>query len=164
MEVVEASIDDIFIIQTLADQIWPSTFSDILSEEQITYMINMMYSTASLNYQMAEAGHHFLLARDNDEYLGYVSYEFDYKEKGQTKIHKIYVLPSIQGKGIGKLFIDKISQLAIENANKKLALNVNRFNKAIGFYQRIGFEIIGREDIDIGNGFLMEDYIMNKKL
>lgn len=164
MKLVEASTEEIFIIQSLSDRIWPSTFLDILTQEQIVYMMDMMYSTDSLEKQMKESGHHYLLAKDDDEYLGYVSYELNYKNSGTTKIHKIYVLPSTQGKGIGRLFIDTVGDIAKTNNDSKLSLNVNRFNKAIDFYQRIGFEIIGREDINIGNGFLMEDYIMNKTL
>ncbi|MBK5722494.1 GNAT family N-acetyltransferase [Dysgonomonas sp. Marseille-P4677] len=164
MKVVEASIDEIFIIQSLSDRIWPPTFADILSEEQIGYMMDMMYSTTSLEQQIQELGHRYLLAKDGDEYLGYVSYELNYKESEITKIHKIYVLPSIQGKGIGRLFLDTVGDIAKANHNRKLSLNVNRFNKAVDFYKHIGFEIIGKEDIDIGNGFLMEDYILNKKL
>lgn len=164
MQIIAASTEEIFVIQSLADRIWPSTFSDILTQEQIIYMMDMMYNTGSLEKQMEELGHHYLLAKDNDEYLGYLSYELNYKNSEITKIHKIYVLPSCQRRGIGQLFINAISDIAKANNNKKLSLNVNRFNKAVNFYQHIGFEIKGKEDIDIGNGFLMEDYIMNKKL
>lgn len=164
MKIIEASKEDIFIIQSLSDRIWPPTFSDILTKDQISYMMDIMYSTASLEEQMIKSGHHYLLVKDGDEYLGYLSYELDYKGSEATKIHKIYVLPSTQGKGIGRLFINAVCNIAKANNNNQLLLNVNRFNKAINFYQRIGFEVIGREDIDIGNGFLMEDYTMSKKL
>ncbi len=164
MEIVEASKDHIFIIRLLADQIWPLAFQEILTKEQSAYMMEMMYSTASLENQM-DNGHHFLLAKDDDEYLGYVSYELNYKNTDITKVHKIYVLPSLQGtKGIGRFFIEAVANKAKENNNKELSLNVNRFNKAINFYSHMGFEIIQSEDIDIGNGFLMQDYVMNKKI
>lgn len=96
--------------------------------------------------------------------MGYISYEFNYKGKSWTKIHKIYVLTTTQGKGVGRILIDKVAEMARENNNTELSLNVNRFNRAVGFYKKIGFEIMGSEDIDIGNGFLMEDYILNKQL
>ena len=163
MNLIKASKDHIFIIRSLADQIWPQTFQNILTKEQITYMMEMMYSPSSVEKQM-ERGHHYLLAVENGEYLGYLSYELNHKQTNITKIHKIYILPSLQGKGVGRFFINAIGEIAKENQNSELSLNVNRFNKAIGFYTNIGFEIIGSEDIEIGNGFLMEDYIMNKKL
>ena len=164
MKIIEVSKDHLFIIQSLADRIWPPTFANILTSDQIRYMMDMMYSTSALEEQIEVLGHHYLLAEENGEYLGYVSYEFDYKDVDITKIHKIYVLPSLQGKGVGRLFIDAVGRIAKEYGNAELSLNVNRFNKAIDFYKRLGFEVIKSEDIDIGNGFLMEDYVMNKKI
>lgn len=164
MKIHEAGEEHIFIIQSLSDQIWPATFGDILSTEQIAFMMEMMYSTASLQKQMRELGHHYLLVEDEGEYLGYLSYEHNYKNKSITKIHKIYVLPSLQGKGLGRFFIDSVSSIAKDKGNEVLTLNVNRYNKALAFYKRLGFEIDGTEDIDIGQGFLMEDYMLSKKL
>ncbi|MFQ9315665.1 GNAT family N-acetyltransferase [uncultured Dysgonomonas sp.] len=164
MQIVEATTDHIYNIQVLSNVIWPATFSNILSQEQISYMMDMMYSTSSLEKQMNELNHHYLLAEEDGEYLGYLSYELNYKGTPITKIHKIYVLPSVQGKGVGRLFIDAVSKLALKNNNTLLSLNVNRYNKAIDFYKRMGFDFFASENIDIGNGFLMEDYVMNKDL
>ena len=164
MQIVEATTDHIYNIQVLSNVIWPATFSNILSQEQISYMMDMMYSTSSLEKQMNELNHHYLLAEEDGEYLGYLSYELNYKGTPITKIHKIYVLPSIQGKGVGRLFIDAVSKLALKNNNTLLSLNVNRYNKANDFYKRMGFDFFTSENIDIGNGFLMEDYVMNKDL
>lgn len=164
MQIVEATTDHIYNIQVLSNVIWPATFSNILSQEQISYMMDMMYSTSSLEKQINELHHHYLLAEEDGEYLGYLSYELNYKGTPITKIHKIYVLPSVQGKGVGRLFIDAVSKLALKNNNTLLSLNVNRYNKAIDFYKRMGFDFFTSENIDIGNGFLMEDYVMNKDL
>ncbi len=164
MQIVEATTDHIYNIQVLSNVIWPVTFSNILSQEQIAYMMDMMYSTSSLEKQMKELNHHYLLAEEDGEYLGYLSYELNYKGMPITKIHKIYVLPSVQGKGVGRLFINVVSELALKNNNTLLSLNVNRYNKAIDFYKRMGFDFFTNENIDIGNGFLMEDYVMNKDL
>ena len=164
MQIVEATTDHIYNIQVLSNVIWPATFSNILSQEQISYMMDMMYSTSALEKQINELNHHYLLAEEDGEYLGYLSYELNYKGTPITKIHKIYVLPSIQGKGVGRLFIDAVSKLALKNNNTLLSLNVNRYNKAIDFYKRMGFDFFTSENIDIGNGFLMEDYVMNKDL
>lgn len=163
MNIREAAKEDIGIIKSLSDRIWPPTFSSILSQEQITYMMDLMYSEESLAKQM-DNGHCYLLAEENGEFLGYLSYELNYRASDITKVHKIYVLPSTQGKGLGRAFIDAVTSIAKENQNKELSLNVNRNNRAIDFYKLVGFEIIRSENIDIGNGFLMQDYIMNKKL
>ncbi|WP_165042642.1 GNAT family N-acetyltransferase [Dysgonomonas sp. ZJ709] len=164
MKIHEAKTEHIWIIQSLSSRVWPHTFREILSEQQIAYMMDMMYSDQALENQMKELNHHYLLVEEQGEYLGYVSYELDYKGKPWTKVHKIYVLPSTQGKGVGRLFIEAVGKIAKEYGNLELSLNVNRYNKAVDFYKRMGFEIIGNEDIDIGNGFLMEDFILNKKL
>jgi ribosomal protein S18 acetylase RimI-like enzyme len=73
-------------------------------------------------------------------------------------------LPETQGKGIGKKVIDEIEKLALDNNSTALILNVNRFNTALGFYKKIGFEVVDEVNIDIGNGYLMEDYVMEKQL
>ncbi|MEH6306718.1 GNAT family N-acetyltransferase [Olivibacter sp. CPCC 100613] len=162
--IVEASPENIHIVQKIAYETWPATFDKILSSEQITYMLEMMYSTTSLLQQMTKLAHHFLLAMENNEYLGFISYELAYKETSQTKIHKIYILPQAQGRGVGKKLIKAVEDLAISKGDKSLLLNVNKYNEAEKFYARLGFNTIGTENIDIGSGFLMEDKIMCKKL
>lgn len=164
MRIIEATEDHIFIIQSLTKVVWPETFKSILSGEQIAYMMDMMYSTPALHSQMREQNHHYILLEDNGEYMGFLSYEVNYKNVPVTKVHKIYVLPSGQGKGYGRLLIEAARDIALKNQTKELSLNVNRENKAIDFYKRVGFEIVRQEDIDIGDGFLMQDYVMNKKI
>ncbi|GAB3805810.1 GNAT family N-acetyltransferase [Spirosoma humi] len=164
--ITEATEQDLPIIRAIAYQTWPATFGEILSPAQIDYMLNMMYSPDALTTQIRDKNHVFLLAQDEDsqEHLGFISYEFDYKNQSKTKIHKLYLLPASQGKGVGRLLIDKVATLAIDQANSSLSLNVNKYNKAIQFYERMGFTTVDTETIDIGEGFLMEDYIMEKPL
>lgn len=160
----EAVPADYTVIQQIAHDTWPATYGNIITTEQMMYMLDRMYSIAALENQVNNQQHHFIIASDGATDLGFASYELHYRQQPQTKIHKIYVLPAAQGKGIGKLLMDKVAETALANNNSHLLLNVNRFNKAIDFYKRTGFEVIGEEDIDIGNGFLMEDYIMRKPL
>lgn len=162
MEIIKAGFGDYNLVHTLAEKVWPQTYKNILTNDQITYMFEMMYSQIAYNEQIEKKGHEFLLIRDESGYLGFASYELNYNNKPITKVHKIYVLPQTQGKGAGRALIDKISQIATDNNNTVVSLNVNRYNTAIGFYEKIGFVKAGQEDIDIGNGYLMEDYIMQK--
>jgi diamine N-acetyltransferase len=159
-----ATPQDYPTIQQIAHQTWPETFGEILSPQQIDYMLDWMYSLPSLQAQVAERGHVFLLAEEAETVLGFLAYELNYQEQPKTKIHKIYILPSSQGKGVGKGLIGRASEIATEQGNVSLLLNVNRYNKAVQFYQKMGFEVVGQEDIDIGNGFLMEDFILEKNL
>lgn len=164
LEILVASESHLPEINRIAHETWPITFGEILSEKQINYMLDWMYSIPSLTNQIQEKGHVFLVAKDESDYLGYASYELNYNGFPKTKIHKIYLLPASQGKGVGAALINSIGEIAVENKNESLLLNVNRYNKAVGFYEKVGFKVIGNEDIDIGDGFLMEDFIMEKGL
>jgi GNAT superfamily N-acetyltransferase len=162
--IFEATSNDFKTIQDIAHQTWPETYGDILSKEQLDYMLGAFYSEAALSDNVENKGHRFLLAKENEVVLGFAAYEHNYQDNNRTRIHKIYILPQTQGKGIGKKLIECIEKLALENHSEALSLNVNRFNKALTFYQKIGFEIIAEENIEIGHGYLMEDYVMEKSL
>lgn len=164
IKIIEANITDITHIQAIAREAWPATFKDILSPEQIDYMMQMMYSSDALVEQLSKLNHRFLLAQEEGCYVGYISFETNYRQQHKTKIHKIYLLPGTQGKGIGRKLFEEVSALALQHADHILSLNVNRENKAINFYKKIGFTVIGQENIAIGKGFLMEDYIMEHVL
>ena len=164
LEIIVASEEHLPEINRIAHETWPSTFGEILSPNQISYMLEWMYSIDSLKQQITEKGHVFLLAKDESGFLGYASYELHYQGLHKTKIHKIYLLPASQGKGVGAALIAQIGARATQHNDLSLLLNVNRYNKAVGFYEKVGFQIVGSEDIDIGDGFLMQDFIMEKPL
>ncbi|ETN94042.1 GNAT family N-acetyltransferase [Zhouia amylolytica] len=163
MNVIYANEAQLGIVRALALETWPATFKDILSPEQIDYMLDWMYSAASLKDQY-KGGIKFILAEENDDYFGFAAYEFNYKNEAKTKIHKIYIHPKSQGKGVGRILINFIAEEAKKHRNNTLTLNVNRYNKATGFYEKLGFKTMYSEDIDIGNGYLMEDFVMDKGL
>lgn len=163
MKIREISVDEVGIINSLAHRIWPDTFREILSPEQIKYMLQWMYAPEKLAEQI-QAGHQFFVIEDNNEALGFIGLEPAYPFANCLRIHKIYVLPNQQGKGLGKYLIDHAIQVAKERNLSRLHLNVNRFNKAVNFYIHIGFAITDQEDIDIGSGYLMEDYVMEFKI
>jgi GNAT superfamily N-acetyltransferase len=160
----EATTDDIKIIQNIVYITWPITYGEILSEAQLNYMLDLFYSEKALNDQFEKKEQLFYLITEAESTLGFIGIEHHYQNKNCTKIHKIYLLPETQGKGIGKMAIETIEKLALENNSTSLLLNVNRFNKALHFYQKIGFEVLDEVNIEIGNGYLMEDYVMEKRL
>ena len=151
-------------IQLVAYQTWPVAFRGILSPEQISYMLKLMYSQTSLSEQMTVKGHRFLLANTQNLCVGFGSYELNYNGNDTTKIHKLYILPSAQGKGLGKQIINCVMEQAMENNNELLSLNVNRNNKAVCFYEKLGFKKIRDESTPIGRGFVMEDIVMEKNI
>lgn len=144
-------------IKNLANIIWPLTYSEIITPQQVDYMMELMYSSSSLKKQM-QKGHQFIMAYEDKEPVAFASYSPKENQPSIFHLHKIYILPNKQGKGIGKTLIAFIKN-DIAPATT-LQLNVNRINKALQFYQRLGFKIISQEDIYIGQGFYMNDYVM----
>ena len=162
MQIIEVTKPEISIVKDLAYKIWPHAYAEILSNEQLTYMLDNFYSIASLERQM-DNGHVFLLVQENGIHLGFASYQINILPN-KTKLHKIYIDPETQGKGIGKLLLDEVVQRAINSGNSHLFLNVNKYNKAFHFYEKLGFQKIADEVIEIGNGYVMDDYVMEKRL
>ncbi|SEO13100.1 Ribosomal protein S18 acetylase RimI [Flavobacterium sp. CF108] len=160
----EAGLSDIKIIQEITNITWPITYGEILTKEQLDYMLGLFYSEEALAKQIENKEQLFYLISDSESTIGFIGIEHNYNNKAITKIHKIYLLPETQGKGYGKIVFESIEKLALENNSTALLLNVNRFNTALNFYKKLGFEIKETVDIEIGNGYLMEDYVMGKKL
>lgn len=160
----ESTIEDFGTIREIAYATWPVTYGEILSKSQLDYMLEMMYSDATLIDNLTNKGHHFIVINENANPLGFASYEHHYLKTNTTRLHKLYLLPESQGKGMGKMLMNKIVALAKENQCDVISLNVNKFNKSHVFYTKMGFDIVAEEDLEIGNGYLMEDYKMEKKL
>jgi diamine N-acetyltransferase len=158
-----ADVEDLNTVGFLAQQIWPQTYKDILQEDQLRFMMDLFYSPPSLTKQMLEQKHSFLMVEDGEEPVGFASYS-QLNNSGIYKLHKIYVLPNQQGKGLGKAIIDFIIEDIRPKQATALQLNVNRYNKARNFYERLGFTVIHEEDIDIGNNYFMNDYVMEMKI
>lgn len=156
--------EELIVIQQIAHQTWPSTFAGILSSAQIDYMLHWMYDLKMLESQM-EKGHGFLVAEEDGEAIGFAGYEHNHLIGSISKLHKLYLLPSSQGKGVGKSLILEVIQSAREAGQKSLILNVNKYNKkAIDFYLALGFVIIRQEVNDIGQGYVMDDFVMELSL
>jgi len=156
-----ATAEDIPLLRELCFKVWPQTYASIVSQEQIDYMLEKMYSPASLQEQM-EAGSQFIFVYEGDSPVGFASY-FE-KAPSIFKLDKIYILISQQGKGTGRFVIDHIIDEIKKKGGTALQLQVNRHNKAKNFYEKLGFVVIEEKDFDIGNGHFMNDYVMEKKL
>jgi ribosomal protein S18 acetylase RimI-like enzyme len=163
MILVEANTNHLEIIDALARQIWPVAYKDILSAEQLQYMLDKFYSKEALSEQMKSNQVFYLAQDENGKNVGFVSYELNCAPH-KTKIHKIYVLPETQGKGVGKLLFEKVKKLALEANQEAIYLNVNKYNNAKDFYTKLGFSIVKDEVIDIGHGYVMDDYVMEVKI
>jgi GNAT superfamily N-acetyltransferase len=154
-----ADVTDIHIIQAIAEKTWWPTYSSILTDVQISYMLKAIYSTEPLLKAMTTNSQTFILLNDEHGAQGFASFGKRSDETGVFKLHKLYVLPENHGKGYGKILIDDIKKRIIAEGSNTLDLNVNRYNKARTFYEKIGFQIIAEEDVPIGP-YWMNDYIM----
>ena len=164
-DIIQAGPENIMQIHDMAEVVFRHTYREILSPQQMDYMMDWMYSPANLQKQMDE-GHVYHIAFRDGSPCGYVSVQReDTLATGRQLFHlqKIYILPSEQGRGLGRILFEKalscIRGMASGNP-ASLELNVNRSNPAIGFYRHIGLEILRQGDFHIGNGFYMNDYIM----
>ena len=163
MSIERVNQDKIGIVREIAEITWPIAFGEILSAEQLAYMMEMMYSEKILKQQLVQ-GHEFYLYYHQGIPVGFMGIECRYKNLLQLKIHKLYILPNYQGLGIGEMFIHFAENRCKELFFNTLTLNVNRYNKAVHFYEKLNFICAKSEDIEIGNGYLMEDYVMEKEI
>lgn len=155
----KATAEDIALIRTLAEVVFPATYEPLLPEGQVGYMMEWMYSAESLARQMAE-GHTYYIASIDGEPCGYLSVER--QEASLYHLQKLYVLPAYQGQGVGEqLFRQAVAHVQQQvQLPATLELNVNRENRAVGFYRRMGMHAARTVDVEIGAGFYMNDYIM----
>lgn len=162
IEIRHAKITDLPIVQRLAYEIWPSAYLEILGKKQLEYMLEKIYSLSSLEHQFLVLKHQFILVVENETNIGFASFSA-HQNSSVFHLNKIYVLPEKQGKNIGKKILNYIIAEIKKLGGTALQLNVNRNNKALYFYQKFGFNIIREEDIDIGSGYFMNDYVMELK-
>jgi ribosomal protein S18 acetylase RimI-like enzyme len=156
-----ANADDISIISAIAHHTWPDAYGSYISKAQLDYMLDMMYSDNSLQDQINN-GHQFYIAEHNNIAVGFASVSKE--EDNACKLNKLYVLPSAQKTGAGKALLLKTIEYAISHEACCLYLQVNKQNNAQHFYSKHGFTIREASILEIGGGYIMDDYIMELKL
>ncbi len=157
--IVKAEIKDIPIIQDLAERSWNVAYADILKQEQIDYMLDLMYSENALESHFENPNYQYYLIKEDEVFLGFIGFEF-HQEANTTKLHRIYFLKEAQGKGLGKKALQFVISEAKKNNDKKVTLTVNKNNQAKSFYESQGFQVYNEAVFDIGNGYVMDDYLM----
>jgi len=146
-------------IAELADMIWREHYIPIIGLEQVDYMMKN-YQSAEAMYSQFIDGYHYFMIYYNDQFVGYISIK---KEEESLFLSKIYISKEYRGKKIGTSAMNFIEEKAIEMNCKSIKLGVNRFNvNTIAAYKAMGFKIIGEMITDIGSGFIMDDYKMEK--
>jgi N-acetylglutamate synthase-like GNAT family acetyltransferase len=157
LHIREASKNDIATIRQIATITWPDAYGTYISKAQLDYMLDMMYSGDSLEDQMNK-GHQFFMAEHNSEAIGFASVSKE--EDNACKLNKLYVLPTAQKTGAGKALLLKTIDYARSLAASCVYLQVNKQNNAQQFYSKHGFTIREASILEIGGGYIMDDYIM----
>lgn len=157
-----ATLDqDLIQIEELANIIWHEHYTPIIGAEQVTYMLDKFQSVAGMSDQI-EMGYQYFLILQEKAHVGYLSFV---KRDDELFLSKIYILEQFRGQGIGRKAFVFIETKAKENSCKKIGLTVNKYNSnSIKAYERAGFDNVGAIVQDIGNNFVMDDYIMEKFL
>jgi len=163
MNIRTATKADIPTIRQIAHETWPVTYGKIQTEEQLEYMLGLIYSPHALEEQF-DNGHYFFIVETQDaQPVGFAGCS-EYTEGKSWKLHKLYVLPGIQKSGAGKALMQAVVDIAKAHDATELLLNVNRYNPAYSYYIKNGFEVCEEVDIPIGGGYYMNDYVMKKDI
>ena len=157
-----ATAADFAAIRTVVYEVWPIAYREMITPEQIAYMLTMMYSDDALNKQVNEEGCVFLLSERDSNIEGFASYAP--LSNHAFKLHKLYVYSSLHGRGIGKALLNTVKQQVKDAGGTSLELQVNKKNVAQHFYTQQGFVIDHELVLDIGDGFVMDDYVMKALL
>ena len=176
VQITPAGLTDRAFIRSVSERTWPSTYGHIISQAQIDFMLDWMYSNESLEKQMNTGCEFYIASIKNDngdwDAVGFCSVSPE-DEKDATdqmngkvegwkahKLNKLYVLPAAQGTGAGKALLNKSIEVAKTAGSESLFLQVNKLNNAFTFYLKHGFIKEAEFKFDIGNGFYMDDYVM----
>jgi ribosomal protein S18 acetylase RimI-like enzyme len=162
--------DDIEIVRALATEIWREYYPAIIANEQIDYMLVRMYGADVIRNELVEGITWELAVSDTvgtgrrAEPIGYLSLGYQ-PHANALKLHKLYLQPQLHGQGIGKQMIDHVVAAATELGAGRVWLQVNKHNvRAIRAYERAGFVVTSELLVDIGDGFVMDDFVMTRFL
>ena len=158
----KATHEDILTIREIAQKTWFVTYEPILGLEQPKFMFDHIYSPKALAEQMND-GQVFIMQYLDNQAVAFASYSVKEAENKVYKLNKIYLDPAFQGGGFGKKLLIEVENQVKSLGGMCLDLNVNKYNKARFFYEKLGFEIISEEDIPIGI-YWMNDFVMRKTL
>ncbi|RZA03933.1 MAG: GNAT family N-acetyltransferase [Sphingobacteriaceae bacterium] len=158
----QATTADVPTIRQLAYEIWPDTYAPILSADQIAYMLQEIYSIEKISEQINTCSQTYLLLLEDEQPVAFAAFSPREEDASIYKLHKLYCLTSTQGKGYGKALLNAVIERVLAEGKHRLELNVNRYNLAKSFYEKMGFTIAYEEDIPIGP-YWMNDYVMRKE-
>lgn len=162
MRILPLEVADVEPLVALAREIWYAHYPAIIGTAQIEYMLEQRYAPDVVREEMRREGLWWSKLMVGDEMAGFASY-FLTGVAGEMKIDKLYVHPRHQRRGYGGMLITHIREVACSRGCDRLVLALNKHNRsAIAAYLKHGFRIANAVTKDIGGGFVMDDYIMEK--
>lgn len=151
-------------LAALAAAIWLAHYTTIITKEQIEYMLSGRFAPESLRCYLDAGDRGLDVLEQAGELVGYCSYATT-AVPGEMKLEQLYLLPRLHGRSLGKRLLEHVERRCVEHGASSLMLQVNKRNhRAIAVYRRAGFAVREEVVVDIGRGFVMDDYIMAKAL
>jgi ribosomal protein S18 acetylase RimI-like enzyme len=147
------------VVESLAKQIWTEYYTPLIGKKQVDYMLDKFQSKQAITEQIKTGVLYFLIKADH-EFIGYLAVQ---PKENELFLSKIYITSSERRKGFGRNAVHFAERLAKERSLSKVTLTVNKNNiHSIRAYEKTGFKNAGSLVQDIGNGFVMDDYKMEK--
>jgi len=157
------SEEDIAEVARLAREIWQEHYLPIIGQAQIDYMLEKFQSSGAITRQI-EQKYEYYLVLDRAQSAGYVGLVPD---PGESKLllSKIYIRKELRGRGLGKETLEFLENICRQRSITTIWLTVNKNNAcSISWYTKRGFTNTGPTVQDIGEGFVMDDFIMEKTI
>lgn len=149
-------------VAILAKEIWQQHFTSLIGEAQVAYMLKHFQSVEAINSQINEENYEYYIVEDEAGPLGYFAY---YPTTEYLYLSKLYLRIAARGKGVSKKVLSFIEEKALALGFSEIQLNVYKGNdNTISIYEKMGFEVIDEPQIDIGDGFILDDYVMRKSI
>lgn len=152
--------DDIKDVSDMAYVIWREHYSAIISKEQIEYMLEKFQSPSAIADAISD-GYEYYFITTEDENVGYVGIK---TQQDKLFLSKIYILATYRGKGFAYEAVNHLCGLCKQRGLNAIWLTVNKNNSSVQRYERIGFKIVDTLVSDIQDGFVMDDYVMQKQV
>ncbi|MBO4877042.1 MAG: GNAT family N-acetyltransferase [Ruminococcus sp.] len=150
-------------VANLADQIWHECFLGIITEGQIDYMVKKFQSLDAMIKQIEEQKYSYFAVRDDGDLCGYFAVKPE--EDSRFFLSKLYLRRDKRGKGIASQMLGRVFEEARRHGKKSVYLTVNKYNdRAIDIYRHSGFDVVDEAVTDIGEGYVMDDFIMEHVL
>ena len=149
--------EDIEELSRLAKMVWHECFINIISYDQIEYMTDLFLSPEAIKDNIEHA-YIYRIIKEDDTMIGFTASK---PEEKKIFLSKLYLLDTYRGRGLGKMMVEDVINLYDKD---EIYLTVNKYNRAVDLYKHLGFEIIDSVVNDIGNNYVMDDYIMSKRI